>query len=57
MPGAMPGIHDFSFPQWKTWMAGTSPAMTNGYISHHAMSRHAPFFSAESNTASSAATV
>jgi hypothetical protein len=29
MPGFMPGIHVLSFPsQSKTWMAGTSPAMT-----------------------------
>jgi hypothetical protein len=29
MPGLVPGIHAFS-PYWhsKTWMAGTSPAMT-----------------------------
>jgi len=28
MPGLVPGIHDFvSSP--KTWMAGTSPAMTS----------------------------
>jgi hypothetical protein len=25
MPGLVPGIHDFLF---STWMAGTSPAMT-----------------------------
>jgi hypothetical protein len=29
MPGLVPGIHVFEFPaQPKTWMAGTSPAMT-----------------------------
>jgi TctA family transporter len=28
MPGLMPGIHVFFFLQLKTWMAGTSPAMT-----------------------------
>jgi hypothetical protein len=30
MPGLVPGIHAFlSYPQVsKTWMAGTSPAMT-----------------------------
>jgi len=31
MPGFMPGIHAFlnlSFNELKTWMAGTSPAMT-----------------------------
>ena len=27
MPGHVPGIHDFLF--LKTWMAGTSTAMTN----------------------------
>jgi hypothetical protein len=26
MPGLVPGIHDFL--SFKTWMAGTSPAMT-----------------------------
>jgi hypothetical protein len=28
MPGLTPGIHVFNLPQDKTWMAGTSPAMT-----------------------------
>jgi hypothetical protein len=28
MPGLVPGIHVFFEPQNKTWMAGTSPAMT-----------------------------
>jgi hypothetical protein len=29
MPGFMPGIHVFAFADsLKTWMAGTSPAMT-----------------------------
>jgi hypothetical protein len=29
MPGFMPGIHVFRFSFFsKTWMAGTSPAMT-----------------------------
>src|SRR5689334_20603763 len=28
MPGFMPGIHVFSVRKRKTWMAGTSPAMT-----------------------------
>jgi hypothetical protein len=28
MPGFMPGIHDFFLVSLKTWMAGTSPAMT-----------------------------
>jgi hypothetical protein len=27
VPGVVPGIHDFTAA--KTWMAGTSPAMTN----------------------------
>ena len=27
MPGLVPGIHDFQ-PRFKSWMAGTSPAMT-----------------------------
>ena len=27
MPGLVPGIHDFLYAS-KTWMAGTSPAMT-----------------------------
>jgi hypothetical protein len=31
MPGFMPGIHDLTAaPDSKTWMAGTSPAMTGG---------------------------
>jgi MtN3 and saliva related transmembrane protein len=32
MPGLVPGIH--AFPAKKTWMAGTSPAMTvlNGFV-------------------------
>jgi hypothetical protein len=34
MPGFMPGIHDFASS--KTWMAGTSPAMTkNKMPAHH----------------------
>ena len=28
MPGPVPGIHVFLFDCQKTWMAGTSPAMT-----------------------------
>jgi len=32
MPGLVPGIHDFIIIQRsKTWMAGTSPAMTAEY--------------------------
>jgi hypothetical protein len=28
MPGLVPGIHVFLGSESKTWMAGTSPAMT-----------------------------
>jgi hypothetical protein len=28
MPGLVPGIHVFTAQKSKTWMAGTSPAMT-----------------------------
>jgi hypothetical protein len=28
MPGLDPGIHDLKVAAGKTWMAGTSPAMT-----------------------------
>jgi hypothetical protein len=28
MPGLVPGIHVFTAAMLKTWMAGTSPAMT-----------------------------
>ncbi len=28
MPGLVPDIHIFSLGKGKTWMAGTSPAMT-----------------------------
>jgi hypothetical protein len=28
MPGLVPGIHVFYFQARETWMAGTSPAMT-----------------------------
>jgi hypothetical protein len=28
MPGLVPGIHVLLFCKTKTWMAGTSPAMT-----------------------------
>jgi hypothetical protein len=32
MPGLVPGIHAFNrIARKKTWMAGTSPAMTNIY--------------------------
>jgi hypothetical protein len=49
MPGPVPGIHVFLGP--KTWMAGTSPAMTAKNISHiicvprHFANRYAPPFS------------
>ena len=34
MPGLVPGIHVFaSYPRSKTWMAGTSPAMTTDVCS------------------------
>jgi hypothetical protein len=34
MPGLAPGIHVFaSYQCSKTWMAGTSPAMTAGFCS------------------------
>jgi hypothetical protein len=29
MPGLVPGIHDLTLVEAKTWMAGTSPAMTS----------------------------
>jgi hypothetical protein len=29
MPGLVPGIHVFAAAERKTWMAGTSPAMTS----------------------------
>jgi hypothetical protein len=29
MPGLVPGIHGKGHSRGKTWMAGTSPAMTN----------------------------
>ena len=28
MPGLVPGIHVLAFSNVKTWLAGTSPAMT-----------------------------
>src|SRR3954453_18102238 len=49
MRGLDPRIHDF-LAHCKTWMAGTSPAMTNSF-SHHTTSHHSPLRSAESNTA------
>jgi hypothetical protein len=36
MPGFMPGIHVFSWcASAKTWMAGTSPAMTREHEAGH----------------------
>ena len=32
MPGLVPGIH--ALPRAKTWMAGTSPAMTDVNLSN-----------------------
>jgi hypothetical protein len=32
MPGLVPGIHVFQAPTKKTWMAGTSPAMTAAFF-------------------------
>jgi hypothetical protein len=33
MPGFMPGIHVLTaIQQFKTWMAGTSPAMTGSLL-------------------------
>jgi hypothetical protein len=33
MPGLVPGIHALlAFLRAKTWMAGTSPAMTNKWV-------------------------
>jgi hypothetical protein len=34
MPGLVPGIHVFEARKSKTWMAGTSPAMTMMEPSH-----------------------
>ena len=34
MPGLVPGIHVF-FAAFKTWMAGTSPAMTANLSEPH----------------------
>ena len=31
MPGLGPGIHEFFVLVGKTWMAGTSPAMTTSF--------------------------
>ncbi len=38
MPGFMPGIHVFLHKaDIKTWMAGTSPAMTRFFTGRHAL--------------------
>jgi hypothetical protein len=34
MPGLVPGIHVFVAESGKTWMAGTSPAMTTRECMH-----------------------
>jgi hypothetical protein len=34
MPGLVPGIHVLKSPRKKTWMAGTSPAMTASLEDH-----------------------
>jgi hypothetical protein len=37
MPGLVPGIHVFAaLQERKSWMAGTSPAMTSHLPSQHA---------------------
>jgi enamine deaminase RidA (YjgF/YER057c/UK114 family) len=42
MPGFVPGIHDlFPFAETKTWMAGSSPAMTTIPNRNSAMTREA----------------
>jgi hypothetical protein len=35
MPGLVPGIHVFLRDKFKTWMAGTSPAMTREGRDNH----------------------
>src|SRR5260221_2054 len=40
MPGLVPGIHVLVLQQSKTWMAGTSPAMTNFTLSVLIRHRH-----------------
>jgi len=32
MPGLVPGIHVLCYREKKTWMAGTSPAMTRFWL-------------------------
>src|SRR5713226_9348402 len=36
----VPGIHDLNADTWKTWMAGTSPAMTGQVLSILVYSSH-----------------
>jgi hypothetical protein len=46
MPGLVPGIHVFSFPVRvsKTWMAGSSPAMTGrAFLFANPASAHSSF--------------
>jgi hypothetical protein len=40
MPGLVPGIHVFAVQQSKTWMAGSSPAMTEKILSRQFFSRY-----------------
>ena len=35
MPGLVPGIHVFAREERKTWMAGSSPAMTKVVLSEN----------------------
>jgi hypothetical protein len=35
MPGLVPGIHVFRSVEKKTWMAGSSPAMTKKILRGH----------------------
>jgi hypothetical protein len=35
MPGLVPGIHVLLLRHAKTWMAGTSPAMTKYWMIRH----------------------
>jgi len=54
---AQPPLHPEVFDPTSTMPSLRSAGMTRRKFSHHAISRHAPLRSAESNTASSAATV
>ena len=43
MPGLVPGIHVFLMDfETKTWMAGTSPAMTNALMGQCALMKAVP---------------